>query len=75
MPDEGGVVEVLAERLSAGADVLTLKRSPTRRARGSACRVDRVRPIDGVFWLPGLDLEGRSRSSRRRLVARRSMCA
>jgi NAD(P)-dependent dehydrogenase (short-subunit alcohol dehydrogenase family) len=59
MPDEGGVVDVLGAKLAeAGADVLTLKRTATVTAvETQVATWTESAPIDGVFWLPGLDLE------------------
>ena len=60
MPDEGGVVDVLTSRLAdAGADVLTLKRTaPVAALETQLAKWTESGPIDGVYWLPGLDLEG-----------------
>ena len=60
MPDEGGVVDVLTSRLAdAGADVLTLKRTaPVGALETQLAKWTESGPIDGVYWLPGLDLEG-----------------
>ncbi len=60
MPDQGGVGEVLAERLrKLGAEVFILKDAPP--ADELVNRLDgwlASRPIHGVYWLPALDEEG-----------------
>ncbi len=60
MPDTGGVAEVLSATLTeAGAEVLTFKRTASVEALEKQLATwTASAAIDGVFWLPGLDLEG-----------------
>ncbi len=60
MPDSGGVAPELSKRLEAvGATVLTIEGAPDTGALEQQLKVwSDEGPIDGVFWLPGLDPEG-----------------
>ena len=61
MPDKGGVADALAQRLQTeGVEVLRIEGTPDAEAL-----TDRLKswidagPVQGVYWLPALDNEGR----------------
>ena len=61
MPDKGGVADTLAQLLRGrGVEVLSVEDAPDAEALPTRLRSwMEAGPVDGVYWLPALDNEGR----------------
>jgi acyl transferase domain-containing protein/NAD(P)-dependent dehydrogenase (short-subunit alcohol dehydrogenase family) len=61
MPDKGGVGEALARRLqNLGVEVLRIEDAPDANALANRIKSWLAAgPVEGVYWLPALDYEGR----------------
>jgi acyl transferase domain-containing protein/NAD(P)-dependent dehydrogenase (short-subunit alcohol dehydrogenase family) len=61
MPDKGGVADALAQKLQTkGVEVLRIEGTPDAEALTSRLKQWMTSgPVQGVYWLPALDSEGR----------------